>query len=614
MMTRDDWHKWVKRCIAFLSDVVVTILSWLTTSWLIHDTLLSLLTIDALVFIISFQSACYILCGLYRGVWRYASIPDLMRILKAVGLSITVTAFILQWSHPLSLEFLIILSLLLFVMLSGTRLVYRFVKDYRKEDTDAKRVLIVGAGNAGESIIRELFRGTVAYSYHPVGIVDDDVTRLGCDIHGVRVLGTCVAIPQLIEEHEIELILIAIPSASAKRMRDIVRYCEESKIPFRTLPGIHDIAGGAVTVNALREVQLDDLLGREEVFLDWERIRDVIANKKICVTGGGGSIGSELCQQIANLSPEQLIIIDHHEFNLYAVDMALKNKIPPEKLKSYLCNVTDKQALDDIFARHKPDLVFHVAAYKHVPLLENHIRSAVFNNLIGTKTVAECADRHHVNAFVLISTDKAVNPSNVMGATKRASEIFCQTFNNQTNTRFITVRFGNVLDSAGSVIPLFRTQLQKGGPLTVTHPDITRYFMTIPEASQLILQAVTMDDQGDIFVLDMGDPIKISYLAEQMIKLSGKIVGQEIEIVYTGLRPGEKLYEELFHANEDIRATWHPKIKQAKVRQYAWTPLLDMIISIERACHDRDETRLKDLLLQLVPEYQAEVCPPEHVV
>ena len=464
-------------------------------------------------------------------------------------------------------------------------------------------MLVVGAGYAGEGIIRDLYRSAAINHYIPVAIVDDDVSRHGCEVQGVRVLGACKDIPHLVINHQIDLILIAIPSSSSKRMREIVKYCEKSNVAFRTLPGLKNIADGDVTVNALRDVLIEDLLGREQVNLDWDSIKDTIRDKIILVTGGGGSIGSELCRQLASLSPKKLIIVDNNEFNLYSIDMELNKTAAQNNIHAHLCSVTDKVGIQQLFEVYRPNLVFHVAAYKHLPLLETHLRVAMYNNIIGTKMLAQLAEKYQVKSFVLISTDKAVNPTSIMGATKRAAEIFCQNFNLYSSTRFMTVRFGNVLESAGSVIPLFRKQLKNGGPITVTHKEITRYFMTIPEASQLILQACTMHNQGDIFVLDMGEPINISYLAEQMIKLSGKIVGQDIDIEYTGLRAGEKLNEELFHHNENICETSHIKIKQAKVRQYDWIKLNNSMREIEVACNEADEEKLMQLLYSLVPEF-----------
>lgn len=600
-------NKWFKRAIAFFSDISFTYLSWLGTIWLFSSFILNNTPAFSLMnSLVLLQGFVNVLCGLYLGVWRFSSIPDLVRITKAVFIGTLLSFLLLKWQNTdLPLKAALIHIMLLLLTLSGSRLLFRGVRDYRRDYSPGKRTLIVGAGYAGESLIRDLYRSQSLDRYQPVAIVDDDPTKHGFEVRGVRILGACKTIPKLVKKHRIELILIAIPSANSKRMREIVRYCEESKVPFRTLPSIKHIADGNVTVNALRPVLIDDLLGREQVDLDWKAIGHSIQDKTILVTGGGGSIGSELCRQIVLHSPKQLIIVDNSEFNLYTIDMELKKKPVATCLHSHLCSVTDQAEIEELFKKYRPELVFHVAAYKHVPLLEGNIRAAMYNNIIGTQVIAEVAEKYDVQSFVLISTDKAVNPSNIMGATKRASEIFCQTLNLRSKTRFITVRFGNVLDSAGSVIPLFRSQLQNGGPLTVTHPDITRYFMTIPEASQLILQANAMENQGDIFVLDMGDPIKIRYLAEQMIKLSGKIVGHDIDIVYTGLRSGEKLYEELFYENENVCETRHPKIKQAKVMLYDWESLLHLLQEIRSAYSEYDDKRLKQLLCKLVPDYQS---------
>jgi FlaA1/EpsC-like NDP-sugar epimerase len=596
--------RWRKRFISFASDITMTIFAWVGGSLLASQALFETLTCSTFIMLVILQSLIYCLCGLYRGIWRFASIPDLIRILRAVMIGTIVNLIYLKLNdYDFPLQIYVIHILLLIILLSGCRLVFRWSRDYRKFFNEGKHILVVGAGSAGEGLMRELYRSSLIYHYLPVAFVDDDPNRHGCEVHGVRVLGSSKDIPKLAKKHNIELILIAIPSASSRRMRRIVRYCEEAKIPFRTLPSIKDIADGTVNISLLRDVLLEDLLGREEVNCDWQLIRQTIQHKSILVTGGGGSIGSELCRQLANSNPRQLIIVDSNEYNLYAIEMELQAKLG-NTLQATLGNVTDKIGLEKIFQRFRPQIVFHVAAYKHVPLLESHVRMAMLNNIIGTKTLAELAERYHVENFVLISTDKAVNPSNVMGASKRAAEIFCQTFNKHAKTRFTTVRFGNVLGSAGSVIPLFRKQLQAGGPITVTHAEITRYFMTIPEAAQLILQATTMAKEGEIFVLDMGEPIKIRYLAEQMIKLSGKTVGKDIAIEYTGLRPGEKLHEELFYDQENISSTIHNKINQAKVRDYDWPWLSNLMQEIERACQEYNETALLNLLLTVVPEYK----------
>jgi FlaA1/EpsC-like NDP-sugar epimerase len=600
------YSKWIKRSIAFSSDVTVTALAWIIASWLASMNILESISQLTLFDVIFIQSGFYIVCGMYRGVWRFASIPDLIRIFRAVGYaSIAIIIYFSVVHQYVPVKIYINYLIFLLAMLAGSRLLFRLYRDYPNFALHDKRVLVVGAGSAGEGLIRDLYRCKLANRYHPVACVDDNTSRHGSDVHGVRVIGACKDIPSITKQHNIDLILIAIPSSSSKRMREIVSYCENSKIPFRTLPGLKDITDGIVKINSLREVLLEDLLGREQVDHDGSAIKKNIENKVIMVTGGGGSIGSELCRQIIHLAPTELVIIDNCEFNLYNIDMELKKINAGIKVHAYLASVTDKLAMEKIFKHHLPSLVFHVAAYKHVPLLETQARIAIYNNIVGTRVVADMANTYLVKSFVLISTDKAVNPSSIMGATKRASEIFCQNLNLLSDTRFITVRFGNVLDSAGSVIPLFRKQIAVGGPITVTHPEITRYFMTIPEAAQLILQATIMTDQAEIFVLDMGDPINIRYLAEQMIKLSNKVVGKDIEIVYTGLRPGEKLYEELFHMNEHISTTTHPKIMQARVRYYDWQTLVTQFDMLERAYKNGDEHKSMQILCGLVPEYNS---------
>ena len=381
--------------------------------------------------------------------------------------------------------------------------------------------------------------------------------------------------------------------------------CEASRRPFRTLPSLSGLAAGNVKASDLRELSINDLLGRDVVSLDWDKITLSIQHKRVLVSGGGGSIGSELCRQIMALHPDELFVIDHSEFNLYQIDAELRAQYPNKTIKIALLSVTDYKGMAKCFSSFQPHLVFHAAAYKHVPMLEDQIRIAVLNNVLGTQVIAELSVKFQVEKFVLISTDKAVNPTNVMGATKRIAEIFCQNINEQTNvnTQFITVRFGNVLGSAGSVVPLFQKQIEKGGPITVTHPDIQRYFMTIPEASQLILQAMINGKGGEIFVLDMGEPIKIRYLAEQMIKLAGHELDKRIRIEYTGLRPGEKLFEELFHSSEKLEPTSHEKVLKASFRNYHWPDLCEAIELIKKACHDGQDDELHIILKNLVPEF-----------
>ncbi len=543
--------------------------------------------------------------GLYRGVWRFASVPDLIRILKAVAVGVvssTVVIFFVTRLHGIPRSVFVLDAFLLIFLLGGPRFVYRWFKDRYLYTGESKSVLIVGAGQAGEMLARDLLRNRRS-EYLPVAFVDDDLHKVGKEIHGIPVAGACGAIPKVVSDFDISLILIAITSASSKQMQRIVEVCEETKLPVRIVPKIQDLVDGQVSVKALRDVNIEDLLGRETVALDWDRIRRESSGQCVMVTGGGGSIGSELCRQIARLKPAKLIVFERSEFNLYTIDLELRRDFPALELVSVLGDVCDEIAVDNVLAIHRPRVIFHAAAYKHVPMLENQVRVAVNNNVMGTEVLASLAHKYACEAFVMISTDKAVNPTNVMGTTKRVAEIYCQNLNARSKTRFITVRFGNVLGSAGSVIPLFQKQIAAGGPVTVTHPEITRYFMTIPEACQLILQASVIGEGGEIFVLDMGEPVKIAYLAEQLILLSGKKPGEDIEIVFTGLRPGEKLYEELFHASEKLLATSHPKIRLAQSRQIDGEVLARVLRELQKGVGEGDEVRLKALLSKLVPEY-----------
>lgn len=557
-----------------------------------------------LAIVVPVQAGVFYSVGLYRGVWRFASIPDLLRILKGVvfGVGLTVGLLFLFYrldSMPRSVP--ILYGILLVFFLSGPRLIYRWYKDKHLSIRSGKRVLIVGAGQAGEMLARDLLRSVLG-EFQPIAFVDDKPRRLGQDIHGVPIVGSVEDVPALVKKFEIDIILLAIPSAGNRKMRRVVEICERANVPFRSVPQLHDLMTGNVRINELREVSIEDLLGRDPVSLDWPAIQAALAGKTILVTGGGGSIGSELCRQLAQLKPSRLVILDHSEFNLYQIQMEMIQHFPELELQCHLGDVTDRPCVDDIFMRHHPDVVFHAAAYKHVPMLEPQIRSALRNNFLGTRNVAEVADAAGCGIFVLVSTDKAVNPANVMGASKRAAEIFCQNFNDHSKTRFITVRFGNVLGSAGSVIPLFRRQIAEGGPVTVTDPRMERYFMTIPEACQLIMQTVVLGKGGEIYVLDMGEPVKISYLAEQMIRLSGKIPGEDVRIEYIGLRPGEKLYEELFHEKERLEATAHEKVLLARHRKVSWEALKKSLCDIETACDTMDDKVLKELLFLLVPE------------
>ena len=555
--------------------------------------------------------------GLYRGLWRFASIADLWNILRAAVLGvlvITLILFIFKRMDGVPRTVSLFYPVYLVFLLGAPRLIYRIWNEQRFTSLsrgDCKRVLILGAGQAGEMLCRDMRRGG---EYMPVGFLDDNKRLRGSKMHGVPVLGPINRLAEMLDKFEVDIVIIAIPSASNAQMRRIVEICEQEDIPFRTVPRFQDLLSGRASINDVREVALDDLLSRDPVSLDWKAISEGVAGKSVLVSGGGGSIGSELCRQIARLGPGALIVFENNEYNLYRIERELQLKYPDLVLYAYLGDVRDRASVVKAYETYRPEMIFHAAAYKHVPMLEQRAREAVRNNVMGTKLMAAMADRFGCETFVMISTDKAVNPTNVMGATKRIAELYCQSLNGRSRTRFITTRFGNVLGSAGSVVPLFHKQIKEGGPITVTHPEITRYFMTIPEASQLIMQAAVIGGGGEIFVLDMGEPVKISYLAEQMIRLSGKVPGEDIEIVFTGLRPGEKLYEELFYDQEDHLATSHDKILLARSYESDWESLEADIRALEEACEFYEDTRLHDLLGKLVPKHPASQVVPDNVV
>lgn len=598
-----------RRSVAFFHDLIMIPVAWIVAYWLSFG--LGVFPEDAwstvirdLLLVMPIQASVFWVFGLYRGVWRFASLPDLVRIGKSVVVGLLLTVFTIYAIFHLDgvpRPVPVIYGILLTCFLAMPRLFYRWQKDYRYHFRSARRVLIVGAGQAGEMLARDLLR-TRRQAYQPVVFVDDDRQKWGKEIHGVRVTGSCDLMPKVVDELAIDLVMLALPSAQPSEVRRIVELAENCGVPFRTVPHMDDLVTGRVSIEELRRVHIEDLLGREPVSLDWPKIRSGLTGKVILVTGAGGSIGSELCQQIADLEPAALILFENCEFNLYAVELDLRERFPQLSLHAHLGDITDKVATERALKKYCPQVVFHAAAYKHVPMLEGQVREAVRNNILGTKIVADAAAKNLANVFVLISTDKAVNPANVMGATKRVAEIYCQNLNAYSATNFITVRFGNVLGSAGSVVPLFHKQIKAGGPVTLTHPEMERYFMTVREACQLIMQAGVLGCGGEIFVLDMGKRIKIRYLAEQMILLSGKVPGRDIRIEYTGLRPGEKLYEELFHERERLMATEHDQILQAQYREMGWDILLKKLEELKVASDEYDLARLSEILNWFVPE------------
>ncbi|MES0372365.1 MAG: nucleoside-diphosphate sugar epimerase/dehydratase, partial [Mariprofundaceae bacterium] len=436
-----------------------------------------------------------------------------------------------------------------------------------------------------------------------VAFLDDDKNKHGLDIHGVRVIAGTALFEEQVKSLNVEIVLLAVPTASTGLMRKLVDQSAALKVPCRTLPSLPELADGKVKMSSLRDVKIEDLLGREEISLDDLQVKEFLKGKRVLITGAGGSIGSEFCRQVAEYQPEKLIMVDHGEYNLYQIDGEMRKSEQTEVI-SLLGDIRDEPRMRWVFQHYQPHIVFNAAAYKHVPLVEENPAEGVKTNVLGTSGIADLAVEFGCEKFVQISTDKAVNPTNVMGASKRAAEIYCQNLNSRApDTAFITTRFGNVLGSAGSVVPLFEKQIKQGGPVTVTHPDITRYFMTIPEAVRLILQAGSMGSGGEIFVLDMGEPIKIVDLAEQMIHLSGMEVGKDIEIKFTGLRPGEKLYEELFHQSESLMGTTHPKIMLSASREVDWNEMQALLEKLRGACTEREVDRVRALLQEMVPEF-----------
>ena len=543
--------------------------------------------------------------GLYRGIWRFASVPDLLNILKAcmLGLlAISLALFLYNRLNQVPRSVLVLYPVVLTALLGMPRLLYRTWKDHGMARTDkaAMRVLILGAGQAGETLVRDLRR---AGAYQPVGFLDDAAKLRGSHLQGVPVLGRIDEVARIAPETAAKLIVIAMPSLDASAMRRVVEACEQTGLPFRTVPRLDDLLEGRSLPGELKEVAIEDLLGRKPVTPDWKAIRGWLGGRSVLVTGAGGSIGSELCRQCARHGARQIALLEIDELALTTTESDLRRDFPQISIVPILGDCGDAAVIRYALELSSPEAVFHAAAYKQVPLLEAQLREAIRNNVLATETVARESRQSGVGTFVLISTDKAVDPVNVLGATKRLAEMICQSFADQRSTRFVTVRFGNVLDSAGSVVPLFREQIRSGGPVTVTDPEVTRYFMTIPEACQLILQAAAIGSQQAVYTLDMGEPVSISLLAEQMIRLAGKHPGRDVAIVYTGLRAGEKLHETLFHADERYRPTAHPKILQAEAREVVAERIDNASQRLREAVARYDIESLAATLRESVPEF-----------
>lgn len=556
---------------------------------------LSLLTISAITLLISHHVFASIY-RLYHKAWEYASVGELVAIVKAITYSIAFAAAVqLAVNGHIYVRVLFITWLLHMCLIGGSRFSWRIVRDrFIKSQAETKNALIIGAGSAGTMLVRQLLKNNDS-GLTPVAFVDDDESKRKLQIYGVTVLGTTEDIPEIVESKQIDHIIIAIPSLSKSEIQKIYQQCSKTKAKTKIMPMIEDIVTGKVAVNQFRDVQVEDLLGRDPVELDLESIAKKVTGKTILVTGAGGSIGSEICRQICKFKPKKLLLLGHGENSIYAIDMEIRNRYQEEiEILPVIADIQDRHRIFDVMDEHKPDVVYHAAAHKHVPLMEYNPKEAVKNNVLGTKNVAEAADTFGVGTFVLVSSDKAVNPTNVMGSTKRIAEMVIQQLDKSSSTRFVAVRFGNVLGSRGSVIPLFKKQIQNGGPITVTHPDMTRYFMTIPEASRLVMQAGALARGGEIFVLDMGEPVKIVDLAKNLIRLSG-YTEDEIGIKYAGIRPGEKMYEELLGENEVHSEEVFPKIFIGKTVEFEYGKVSTLIEN-----HDTyDNGYIRDYVLGL---------------
>ncbi len=574
--------------------------------------------VQTLPWIVPLKILLFAWLGLYRGMWRYTSISDLINIIKATVISagaIALALLLIRHFEGFSRSVLVMDALLTLTLIGGVRLLIRvhiqkafpasffnpaYFPFFNPDREKRKRLLIVGAGDAAEKMLREILDNP-RLRYNPVGLLDDDPRKQGRAIHGVPVLG-------LIDDLEnvpvqFDEILIAIPSARGEDMRKIVELCDRTGKRFRTIPKIGELIEGRITVNSIREVRLEDLAGRQEINLDQERISRFLYGKRILVTGAGGSIGSELVRQISRFEPQVVGLLDFSELNLFQVEQEFRLRLQTLPTESFLTDIRDREALQEVLTRFRPHVIFHAAAYKHVPMQESHPREAVLNNVLGTRNLVELAVEADAERLVLVSTDKAVRPTNVMGATKRVAELFVESMNGRQVTRFVAVRFGNVFSSSGSVIPLFQQQIAAGGPVTVTHPEVTRYFMSIPEAAQLILQAGAMGEGGEIFILDMGEPIRIVDMARDLIRLHGLEPDKDVLIEFTGLRPGEKLYEELITSGEGIVSTNHKKILVLRGKTLDAPALLAQIESLLAVARQGDDEAIRRKLRDIVPEY-----------
>ena len=588
-------------CGILISVLVSMILTWKYQNLDTNTIMLSIITY-MLIHTVSFK-----LFKCYSSLWRYAGEEELVSILSAC-LVYVIPVYIVHRLIGIdySILFYVVSTILIIGYTGGLRLVYRTGRRFKTRmivSQDSQRVLVVGAGSAGQMIINEL-KENPQLKKVPVGIIDDDINKIGRVIHNVKILGNTSQVKEIVEKENVDEIILAMANVDKARKSEIINICKETKCKLKTIPGIYEIIDGKVDIKKIRDVDIEDLLGREPIKVNMEEMSGYIEERTVLVTGGGGSIGSELCRQIASFNPKHLIIVDNYENNAYAIQQELIRKHEGKlNLSTIIASIREYKRMDEIFNEYKPDVVFHAAAHKHVPLMENSPSEAIKNNIFGTLNVARLADAYKVKRMVLISTDKAVNPTNIMGATKRAAEMIIQTINKNSETEFVAVRFGNVLVSNGSVIPLFKKQIAEGGPVTITHPDIIRYFMTIPEAVQLVLQAGAMAKGGEIFILDMGEPVKIVDLANNLIRLSGFEPGVDIKIEYSGLRPGEKLYEELLMSEEGLTKTANSKIFIGKPVEFDTKKVMHNLEMLKKIVDNEDVELIDSVMRAFVTTY-----------
>ena len=605
--------KKIKCLLLILIDIFLINVAYLLSFYIRYEFNIRSEHIDIYIHTLPIIIAIYVIAlsifKMYKSMWRIAGIDEVIHGVTACALAgATNFLFMELLPHRVPRVVTMLACLFIIILIIGLRLSYRvlgrlitYVNAFK---TDGKEnVLIIGAGHYAQILIGEI-RGAKASQYNLIGLVDDNKNKINTYLNGFKVLGSINNILEIISKKHVDLVLIAIPSLDVETKKEIINICQEAKIKMKIMPSVSELLDEEVKLNQMRDVDLRDLLGRPEIKLDKDGISEYIKDKVVLVTGGGGSIGSELCRQISKFSPKKLIILDIYENSAYDLQNELTRNMKDLDKDVLIASVRDKNRLEEIFETYKPQVVFHAAAHKHVPLMEFNPQEAIKNNVVGTLNLAECADKYGVERFVLISTDKAVNPTNVMGATKRLCEMIVQALNNKSKTEFVAVRFGNVLGSNGSVIPLFKNQITAGGPITLTHENITRYFMLIPEAAQLVLQAGAYANGGEIFVLDMGKPVRIYDLAENLIKLSGLEPHKDIKIEVTGLRPGEKLYEELLMDEEGLIETKHEKIFIGKPGDFEIETIKKLIGELEEISRTDNKEKLRGKLAEVVPTYK----------